>query len=385
MGRIAAGATRGDIAVMSRTDPLALTQQLVAVLNEGRRTATYKLAVLLALIDCAAAGTDRAGVAASSIPTRDIAGRVVELYWPQVRPYSLPGAANLVLRQSSQTRALTVEAVADLRAVAAKHGVSTVALADRLLPLQMTECLDKVELNLVHMPLGKLQRPAGWTAASAAPYPRFLYDDAAFHDGVTARQLRSRVFAVELHEGVADTLVSLGGLLRPLLEVHWTREVAGFNGAITEEDRLREFLFGATRIPLRTVVPGLLEMQRGKCFYCARPLGRGAEVDHFVPWSRVPNDALANLVLAHSTCNNAKRDSLASLPHLDRWARRPVEVLDQLGTVAGWAVEQARSFRLARGIYAHERLGTLLWDQPGVFDVFDRDRLAAVLPLLDIA
>jgi 5-methylcytosine-specific restriction endonuclease McrA len=364
-------------------DPLALTQQLVAVLDEGRRTATYKLAVLLALIDCSGAQTDERGRAGASIPTRDLARRVIELYWPQVRPYSVDESTSSVLRQSSQARAVTVDAVAALRARAEATGVMTVALVERSMPDDLRMCLDEVELNLVQMPLGKLQRPAGWTERSSTPYPRFLYDDSAFHADVTTTQLRTRPFAVQLHDGVADVLVSLGGLLRPLLELHWTRDVARYNRRDLGEDRLREFLFGATRISLRVLGPPLREAQQDACFYCRGRLDTSVDVDHFLPWSRVPNDALANLVLAHRACNNAKRDNLAALTHLHRWATRPEDVLRQVADDLGWAVEHGRSLRLARGIYAHERAGAMLWVQPGVFEVLDDDRLAALLPLLD--
>lgn len=67
-------------------EALAWAQLLLTILEEGRRTATYKLAVLLALLDCCVLGTDAQGRAPRSIPVRDLAGRVLELYWRQVRP-----------------------------------------------------------------------------------------------------------------------------------------------------------------------------------------------------------------------------------------------------------------------------------------------------------
>jgi hypothetical protein len=36
---------------MAEADPIGLTQQLVGMLDDGRRVATYKLAVLLAILD----------------------------------------------------------------------------------------------------------------------------------------------------------------------------------------------------------------------------------------------------------------------------------------------------------------------------------------------
>ncbi len=248
----------------------------------------------------------------------------------------------------------------------------------------MQHTLDTVEHVLVTMPLGKLQRPAGWTETSGVAYPRFLYDDSAFHEGVTPRQVRRTAFAVELRPGAADALVPLAGLLRPLLELHWTREVARLNGTELGEDRLREFLFGTSRVSLQRLAPGLNDLQDGRCFYCGTRLRPGStDVDHVVPWSRVPNDALANLVLADRTCNGNKRDHPAALPLLERWAARPTALLQQVADDAQWPLRLAESRGIARGVYAHLPPGTPVWVAPGVFGLLDPDRLAPVLRLLE--
>ncbi|MCW2777507.1 MAG: endonuclease [Frankiales bacterium] len=361
-------------------DTLAWAQLLLSVLDEGRRTATYKLAVLLALVDCCVTGTGSDGRAPQRVSTRDVAGRVLELYWGQVRPYPTAGGVAAVLRQSSQPRAITVDAVGALRR---STEASSPAAARLRAPQAYEDTLDVVELNLVQMPLGKLQRPSDYSADRSPAYPRFLYDDAAFHERVTARQLRAHPLHVELAPGVPDRLVGLAGLLRPLLEVHWTRAVAAFNRTAFPDDGLREFLFGADRTTLATLRDGLGDAQHGRCFYCAGPLSPGRiQVDHFVPWSRVPNDALGNLVLADSTCNGSKRDHFADLPLVERWARRPAAALQQVSEQRGWPLELGQSRRLARGLYAHLPDGARLWQERGVFAVLDRARLRDLLPLL---
>jgi hypothetical protein len=361
-------------------EALAWAQLLLTVLDEGRRTATYKLAVLLALLDCCVLGTDAHGRAPQEVPVRDLARRVLELYWPQVRPY----AGGTVLSQSSQPRAVTVDAVRALRTAAERVGATTPAGAERLLPDVFVQTVATLELNLVQMPLGKLQRPQGYSASGASDYPRFLYDDRAFSEGVTARQLQRQPLQVVLQPGVPDWLVSLSGLLRPLIELHWTRAVAAFNRQDLAEDRLRDHLFGSERVRLEPLRPGLLEARQGRCFYCCEPLpARGVEVDHFVPWSRLPNDALGNLVLADRRCNGAKRDHYADLPLLRRWASRPAAVLEQVAEAARWPLQVERSRQVARGLYAHLPSGTPLWQEPGVFRVLDRSELADALLLLE--
>lgn len=364
-------------------DAAAWAQLLLTILDEGRRTATYKLAVLLALIDCCALSADGQGRAPTRVPVHDLAVRVLELYWPQVRPYARRDGAPL-LRQSSQPRAVTVDAVRALREQGQKRRLHSPAAVERALPDAYAQTVRLIALNLVQMPLGKLQRPSGWTAQGGADYPRFLYDDTPFHEGVTARQLQHAPLDVVLQPHVGDWLVSLGGSLRPLVELHWTRAVAAFSNEPLPEDSLRQFLFGSERVSLRAVGPGLREAQAGQCFYCRAPLqATGVEVDHFVPWSRLPNDALGNLVLADRRCNGAKRDHYADLDLLARWAERPSEVLGQVADAAGWPLQLTRSKQVARGLYAHLPSGTALWQRPGVYSVLDRGRLLDVLSLLE--
>src|SRR5207247_11038100 len=81
------------------------------------------------------------------------------------------------------------------------------------------------------------------------------------------------------------------------------------------------------RVPLERVRGPLIELQEGRCFYCAeRPASRAGQtpdVDHFIPWSRYPDDGLENLVVAHARCNAQKRDFLAAVAHVDHSRARP--------------------------------------------------------------
>src|SRR5205809_890037 len=56
------------------------------------------------------------------------------------------------------------------------------------------------------------------------------------------------------------------------------------------EYQLERFLFGAERVPLERVRGPIIELQEGRCFYCAERLasraGQTPDVDHFIPWSR---------------------------------------------------------------------------------------------------
>jgi hypothetical protein len=77
---------------------VGFAERLQEVIDPGRHTATYKLA----LLDLCARHSDIGGRAPRLLYTRDIAEQVAVLYWPQVIPYLVPGAGSAAeLRQIS--------------------------------------------------------------------------------------------------------------------------------------------------------------------------------------------------------------------------------------------------------------------------------------------
>lgn len=55
---------------------------LLELLDEARYTATYKFALLIALMDLCLEQTQRSGAPPHSVTTRQLADKIVELYWP---------------------------------------------------------------------------------------------------------------------------------------------------------------------------------------------------------------------------------------------------------------------------------------------------------------
>jgi 5-methylcytosine-specific restriction endonuclease McrA len=111
---------------------------------------------------------------------------------------------------------------------------------------------------------------------------------------------------------------------------------ADLNGDLLGETTdLREFLFGAERSALAAARPVLMDLQRGKCFYCAKPIrSEGAEVDHFIPWAKYPADLAHNLVLADRGCNGKKRDRITRVSaHLKTYfsGHQPASLLARCG------------------------------------------------------
>lgn len=207
------------------------------------------------------------------------------------------------------------------------------------------------------MPLPKLQR-------FGQVEHRFIYD-IAWDDHIKKSTWRdTERFDNRIHfvERAAEHLVRLSGLLRPLIQHKWAAKVGKLNHL--EVAKLEGFLFGVERADLTPVRDGLRDIQSGACFYCERPLRDAGQVDHFLPWARHPDDGIDNLVLAHATCNNAKRDFLAATRHLRRWRERTMAAADalaQLATEKKWFCEPGRILGSVRAVYLRLPEGVTLW------------------------
>jgi 5-methylcytosine-specific restriction endonuclease McrA len=190
---------------------------------------------------------------------------------------------------------------------------------------------------------------------------------------------------VLLKPGVGEYLPQLAGLLRPLIQRRWAAMVAQLNRL--EESQLEVFLFGADRTRTARIRTGLWELQERRCFYCDARLREPAHghVDHFVPWSRYPDDSLHNLVVADKLCNGSKSSSLAATEHLVRWARRfaadssEYSHLTDLAQRAAWDRDAVRSVSVARAIYLRLPDDARLWVRGKEFIAPDPAMIATAL------
>lgn len=170
---------------------------------------------------------------------------------------------------------------------------------------------------------------------------------------------------IHLLPDVGDHLVLLSGLLRPLIHREWARLVAQVNRL--DHARLEGFLFGAERVSTARLQAGLRDLQGDRCFYCAGRLRGATEVDHFIPWSRHPDDAIENLVVADRICNGDKRDRLAAPEHVARWSARMdreapgAQDLADLARRERWESAPDRTLGVVRGLYLRLRDDAILW------------------------
>ena len=341
-------------------DDELLTERLLRVIDEGRRTATYKLALLLALMDQVAANP---GV--DVIATRAISADVLARYYTQARRYVAHDGTAQELRQISMKSSPPVRAAIKLRATGDAARCRSIDEVRQRLPEAYESALEVVEDTFVRYPIPLLQV----VGSNLVP---FLYEP-DWPEQTSAKALRREGRDhVRLLPGVADRLVVLGPLLRPLIELHWTRDIAQWSRIATEDERLHDHLFGADRRSFpKGLRDGLADLQDGACFYCGDRLERRREVDHFLAWSRWPNDAIENLVIA-DRCNTAKRDHLAAAAHLERWVAHVDKHGDELARLAGdtrWPTDSARTRGLIQSTYGHIAAGTPLWIESSVFDL----------------
>ncbi len=348
-------------------DPLALGQRIVSVLDTGLRTATYKLATLMALVDQCVENLPTDPAASLKVPVEDLAERVIEMYWRQVVPLAGFGELN----QSTQSRARIPRAVSELRRVAGKAGASAPAVARERVAAAYDHAVFEVSLTLVQQPLHRLQHVSGTKAG-----PTFLYDDSWMHDHVSMKTIASNQSSIILFPGVANGLARLSGLLKPTLEILWVEDVMRMNAGLREESPdLASHLFGRERIALGRVRDAFFDNYGAQCFYCAAPLRSTSPIDHVLPWSRVGIDGLANLVAACQRCNSDKSNSLPALEVVSQVIGRDQAILAAIGQHAGWPVQYVRVVRAARGLYLASPRGTPTWQGHKSTGSLDMSRL----------
>ena len=333
----------------SPEDQIRFIANIERILSEGSFVATYKYALLVALVELAIERGDDSN-RQLALPIHDIADKFAELYWRQAAPYEADGGSGpgLVLHQNTGEQAGAITRLAQLRDEL-RGSRSTLAEARRT--TDWMRLVGKMRSLIKTMPLGKLQRVGHEDIC-------FLYEKPDRKAG-----------SITLLPGVACHLRERAPLIRQLAQAEWLRFVLSLKQnqpVLGRAVGLSEFLFGSSRAALSLKVnKPLRELQDGRCFYCQRSLPSAAAVDHFIPWSRYPRDLAHNLVLAHGACNSHKSDLLGGEAYLERWvdfvSDHDSDLL-QLGTEAGLLVDRATSVAVAEWSYGHaERVQAEVW------------------------
>ena len=365
--------------------PVSFATKLMELIREGRTTTSYKYALLLALIDLCQESVGRHGGPTGSVTTRQVARRVVEIYWQQTR---IHGKTGRVLRQFNRQQRSILDIILAFRDQIGLLANATVHKAFAKNPDLFENMLDEIEGILIRYPIPLLQQLGQETLRlvyeitwkqQPRPGPVKAYQKALRSHGPKENRV-SFDNVIRFLPGVEEHLAELADLLRPIIRHEWSRFVTHCNELDYED--IEEFLFYPTRKGLSPVRRPLLEFQVGRCFYCNNPIVSTADVDHFLPWSRCGDDQLYNLVVSHPKCNNSKSDHLAATMHLQTWSQRletQNRYIQNLGQNLSWPADSDRSLRLARSLYLRVEDGAPLWLSPDRFEIAEPEHLRYLL------
>lgn len=332
------------------SESLILGEKILSLLDEAALTSTYKPALLVSLVDLAPLHIDD-----PEIKVEALAEKAIELYWPQTLTY---GETSSVLLQNQRTQATIVRDLLEFRSSAGGNAQMLPESARSGEPWRRV--LKKVEMSLAEFPIPRLQ----------IPFDNFLYDfnwPWANQDGWRITEYRKGSRSITLRPGVAESLTSLGPLLRPFITRLWTDKAAQLNPALKDASSVVEFerfMFGRNRRSLERIGESLLDLQGPICFFCVSPIAKERDIDHFVPWSASGDDGLDNLVVACGKCNRSKSSTLAGPEHLFRLRERNREWASDLARIGDeryWPQDSARSSQLAAVRYLHSPDERQLW------------------------
>lgn len=287
------------------------------IFAEGDFTATYKFALLISLTELAVEFGSDCGDELI-LENRQIGLRFISLYWKQSLPYSSgrEGCESRVLVQNNGEQASIISKIANFR-----NQSKSTTLSSALANGDFDRLLSSVTTTVSTMPLTYLQNFGGTT-------DEFLYDR------LGPRKIR-------LKPGITYCLRRFSPLIQQLARSDWAWHIKSNrrnSEILGEAGDLEEFLFETSRQSLQTIGEELRKLDGPKCFYCGKRL-ETADVDHFVPFSLYSRDIAQNFILAHPTCNRSKSDTLAALPHLERWLERinnRSDDLSEIGSKAGF-------------------------------------------------
>jgi hypothetical protein len=147
---------------------IGFAEKVLELLEEGRYTATYKYAVLLALLDLCLELTQASGAPPDMVTTRQLADKIVEIYWPHTLPFA-SHAAGAVLKQNTTGQAEIVSAIRQFRERHAPDASIPRWESRHAAPRAYERLVRRVEWKLIEMPLPRLQT----MGRSQRP---FLYD-----------------------------------------------------------------------------------------------------------------------------------------------------------------------------------------------------------------
>ncbi|WP_404343442.1 S24 family peptidase [Pseudoalteromonas mariniglutinosa] len=307
-------------AMQQQLDFIAYIQRLLV---EGEFVATYKYALLHAIADICIEYQTSNPDAPMEIEIDTLVDKFIQLYWNHSVPYALnstevvSNAEDMLLKQNSLGQAKFITEIFKLQ----NAGVKSYNAFKNY--QQYSKVISSLRRTFIDGPLWRLQLLSGKEEC-------FLYPHKLLGKGREPKR-------IVLNAGIAQCFRRFYDLVVHLSVTEWVEKVQTIKANQTllgSQSQLQEFLFGTNRAALKVVTPLLIDIQKGLCFYCLKPMNlkneketkKTPEVDHFIPFKRYPNDLAHNFVAAHADCNNNKRDHLAAFVHRDRWLEQNLDI-----------------------------------------------------------
>jgi 5-methylcytosine-specific restriction endonuclease McrA len=307
-------------AMQQQLDFIAYIQRMLV---EGEFTATYKYALLHAIADVCVERQNSNPDASMEIEIDTLVDKFIQLYWNHSVPYLfgtsgiVTNTEDMLLKQNSLGQAKFITEIFKLQNTGVK---SYNAFRNHH---QYKNVITSLRRTFIDGPLWRLQLLSGKEEC-------FLYPHTLLGKGRESKR-------IVLNVGIAQCFRRFYDLVVHLSVTEWVEKVQTIKANQTllgSQSQLQEFLFGTNRAALKIVAPLLIDIQKGLCFYCQKPMNlkneketnKTPEVDHFIPFKRYPNDLAHNFVAAHADCNNNKRDHLAAFAHRDRWLEQNLDM-----------------------------------------------------------
>jgi hypothetical protein len=247
---------------------------VAGLMRHARKSASYKPALLKALVRCCGQSDDL------HISLHSIGREFTKLYWNQTVVYHLRQAASL------SKESMAVKLIRRIAQAYKAHDLAELPAGGRAkIDHQMSRLLTVNVLSAFHA-----SRPPGMP-------PLFRWEPGQDYVAITPKAhafLRTQTAALEL-----------------VANFYWAEFLEGCN-RLAPRIVQKVSRDGASRKSLQKYLKILSEESNLECFYCEAPLGeqRAPTVDHVIPWSFLLEDDLWDLVLACARCNSGKSDWL---------------------------------------------------------------------------
>lgn len=282
--------------MQQQLDFIAYIQRMLA---EGDFSATYKFALLHAIADICVEHPLQDSNSELVITLDELVDKFIVLYWHHAAPFAPAQSGDAVLLKQNSGRQSKV--------ISVLHESQQNNIRNIRQLKQSAYWPQIYRATLATIKTGPLWRLQILSKQAEC----FLYP-----------HTNNRKF-IKLNAGIAYSFRRFYDLVVHLTKNAWLQKIQNIKDnqqLLGAQSQLHDFLFGVDRNALNKARPVLIDIQRGQCFYCHKPLNiNHTEVDHFIPFARYSTDLGHNFVAAHSACNNSKRDHLAALIHRDNW------------------------------------------------------------------